>query len=510
MESPQEPPQITPDPVSPAPPQIERKFPILWIVIGIVIFLLVCGGAYAAWTANLLHVPFIPNTNATSEDSGDKVGFEYDKTTRVSVQWLPLSQAQNSEFVSTTSGVNFESAYYGGYYNGNIANADSSSFSVAYLQIGSTTTYALDYAKDKNNVYLRNTVLENADPNTFALLPVKDTSTIVQYNPWSVVYGKDKSRVYFRGEVVPGADPASFVSLTCALMPEGACETSYAKDAHRAYRDDKVWADPDPKTLDTVYGPILKDKNRIFKIGYGTCAECESIDVTTFVSLGRGYFKDKNRIYDGTQPIEGADPTSFAVLGDDPITFTTRSIYAKDAKRVYDGTRVIDGADPDTFEVIPGFNDWYAKDKNHVYIRGYVEKELDPSTFSVINQNYSKDKDTVYLELLFDPAGVIPNADPNTFEFIPIQGTQAGTFAPIESEWSKDTIHVYFLNSLLPGADPKTFVALSGRLGKDNSHAYCMERLISGADATTFIASSTDAWAGQDKNHRYDCEKIVQ
>ena len=116
----------------------------------------------------------------------------------------------------------------------------------------------------------------------------------------------------------------------------------------------------------------------------------------------------------------------------------------------------------------------------------------------------------MWLTLRFDPAGALPNADPSTFEILPIKGTQAATFAPIESEWSRDATHVYFLNSLLPDADPKTFVALSGRLGKDVSHVYCMERLVLGADPVTFVASTTDAWSGQDKNHRYDCEKIVE
>ena len=136
--------------------------------------------------------------------------------------------------------------------------------------------------------------------------------------------------------------------------------------------------------------------------------------------------------------------------------------------------------------------------------------ELDPESLLVINQNYAKDLDTVWLTLPFDPAGVIPDADPNTFEILPNEGTHVGTFSPIGSEWSRDATHVYFLNSLLADADPKTFTALSGRFGKDISHVYCMERLVSGADPATFVASATDAWAGQDKNHKYDCEKVVE
>ena len=50
MESPQEQPQIVATPVPLAPPQNNRKFPVIGIVVGFVILLLICGGAYAAWT----------------------------------------------------------------------------------------------------------------------------------------------------------------------------------------------------------------------------------------------------------------------------------------------------------------------------------------------------------------------------------------------------------------------------------------------------------------------------
>ena len=363
------------------------------------------------------------------------------------------------------------------------------------------------YAKDATHVYSFQhywvKIISGADPQTFTVLPFPN-------EPNYVIFAKDKNFVYAGKTRISGADPETFIAIATFN------DAYYAKDRSRVYFHNgttfanglpvAVLPDADAATFVSVYSRVFKDKNHVYGMNYKiydpTCLTCQQADAATFVAFGGGYFKDKNRLYWWDKILEDVSTTTFAILGD--------SGYAKDAQHIYHDGDILEAADPDSFRLIDGYENWYATDSAHVFIRGFAVDELDPESLVVINQNYAKDFDTVWLTLRFDPAGVIPDADPNTFEILPIKGTQSGTFGPIESEWSRDTAHVYFLNSLLPEADPKTFTALSGRLGKDIAHVYCMERLVPEADPVTFVASTTNAWLGHDKNHRYDCEKVVE
>ena len=474
MESPQEQPQTPPAPIPPTLPQNNRTFPVVWVAVGVIILLLVCGGAYAIWA-------LFPRNSL--------------------VTWVPFSQLKDPNYLlSNEDGKVFHQR---GTLKDIFEDADPKSLVFATTQDGAVARYAKDATHAYSFLYHWVHQISGADPQTFTVLPFPN-------DPNYVIFARDKNFVYHGGTRISGADPETFIASAAFD------NAYYAKDRSHVYfyngisltneRPVAVLPGADAATFVNVYPNVFKDKNHVYGMNYKfydpTCVTCQQADAATFVALGGGYFKDKNHLYWWDKILEDVSTSTFAVLGD--------SGYAKDSQHVYHGGDILEAADPDTFRLIEGYEDWYATDGSHVFIRGFEKDELDPKSLVIINQNYAKDSDTVWLTLRFDPAGVIPNADPRTFEILPIKGTQAGTFAPIESEWSRDATHVYFLNSLLPDADPKTFVALSGRLGKDISHVYCMERLVLGADPVTFVASTTDAWSGQDKNHRYDCEKIVE
>jgi DKNYY family len=474
MESPQEQSQTTPAPIPPAPPQNHHNFPVVWLAVGAIILLLVCGGAYGIWAL------FSRNSLVT---------------------WVPFSQLKDPNYLLSNEGgkIFLQREKVKDVFE----DADPKTLVFATTQDSTVARYAKDATHVYSFLYLWVNQISGADPRTFSVLPFPN-------NPSYVIFAKDKNAVYVGGTRISGADPKTFIALAAFD------NAYYAKDRSHVYfyngvsltneRPVAVLPGADAATFVNVSPGVFKDKHHVYGMNYKfydpACVTCQQADAATFLALGGGYFRDKNHLYWWDKILKDVSTTTFAVLDD--------SGFAKDTQHVYHDGDILKAADPNTFKLIEGYEDWYTTDSAHVFIRGFAVDELDPKSLVIINQNYAKDVDTVWLTLRFDPAGALPNAEPSTFEMLPIKGTQAATFAPIESEWSRDATHVYFLNSLLPNADPKTFVALSGRLGKDSSHVYCMERLVRGADPATFVASATDAWSGQDKNHRYDCEKIVE
>jgi hypothetical protein len=299
--------------------------------------------------------------------------------------------------------------------------------------------------------------------------------------------------------VVDGADPDTFVALTCSMAPEGV-DICFGKDKHRAYISSGVteeWKEPDAATLEFVWGPVMKDKDAVF-FGEEVFAVAEP---DSFTALGSFYFRDSKNVY-YRKDILPVDKDTFVVIGD--------TTYAKDRDKVIRQGSVVEFADPETFVVSPGDAlDWYATDKNHVYIRGYKNDWLDPRTFAVINQNYTKDADTVFLTLQFNPAGELPGADPNTFEILPVAGTRAGMFAPVESSFAKDVTHVYSFADVIKGADSRTFTVVNGRYGKDAKSVYYFDTLVAGADPATLESFEDNASFVKDANNVFVSGKLL-
>ena len=456
--------------------------------------LLVLGGAYVLWP---LLSPILPGVITDPP----KITQPSSTSTDAHIRWVPFSQVRDPHY--SLSNKDGEIFHQRGSIKDIFEDADPTTLLFAITQDGTVARYAKDATHVYSFQYYWVNQISGADPQTFTVLPFPN-------DPNYVIFAKDSNFVYAGDSRIDGADLETFTAIA-------SYDNAYfAKDRSRVYfyngviltdeRPIAVLPGADAATFVSVYPGVFKDKNHVYGMNYKfydpTCVACQQADPATFVAFGGGYFKDKNRFYWWDKILEDVSTASFSVLGD--------SGYAKDSQHIYHGGNVLEAADPNTFRLIDGYEDWYATDSAHVFIRGFPVEELDPGSLVIVNQNYAKDIDTVWLTLQFDPAGVIPDADPKTFEILPIEGTQSGTFAPIESEWSRDAAHVYFLNSLLADADPETFAALSGRFGKDIYHVYCMERLVPGADPATFVASTTDAWSGRDKNHKYDCEKIVE
>jgi hypothetical protein len=112
--------------------------------------------------------------------------------------------------------------------------------------------------------------------------------------------------------------------------------------------------------------------------------------IRTVESSGQQYGTDGTLVFHGSASITGADPSSFQVLSwqrhysRDAHSIYWRSIkitddvdrwqmlpqgYSKDSRYVYYGKSIVEGADPHTF-VVTGENTSRAEDKNYRYNMG--------------------------------------------------------------------------------------------------------------------------------------------
>jgi DKNYY family len=164
--------------------------------------------------------------------------------------------------------------------------------------------------------------------------------------------------------------------------------------------------------------------------------------------------------------VQGADPKTFTLLGDE------FAVYGKDSMHVYVGGKMIPDANPVTFTVISDHVVFYAKDSAHVFAGSVALAGADPKTFTLISTSYKpygKDATHVYLQ-----EKTIPGADPATFTLIGIR------------DYAKDSKHVFMGLLDLPNADPATFVVLQGGFAKDARQVYFGAFLFADADSQSF------------------------
>ena len=213
-------------------------------------------------------------------------------------------------------------------------------------------------AEDKNHKYLNGQVVQAEGMGTTTeIMAWSDPGTQIGSTTVTAFlsdsrYAKNKSNVYFTGILVAGADPSTFTPL---FDPQGQT-TFYAKDKKQVYFFSyqtglaDVIQGADPATFSVVASDSFQDSN----------AE----EGAYFIWVG----EDKNHVYDTTNVISGADPSSFVMLKDPRGEYT---IYTKDAHNIFSlfSNAAIPGADYATFHATGRAT---AADKSHLYQYGQV------------------------------------------------------------------------------------------------------------------------------------------
>lgn len=203
-------------------------------------------------------------------------------------------------------------------------------------------------------------------------------------------FARDRGAVYLDGRALPDADPASFELLDRA---------GYAKDARQVYARDRVISS-DPEHFELLGGDLSRDRAAVYwPDGSVLSDDPEHFEI---ISNAERYLftRDKKRVHVNGNPIAGADPQSYRVLGE---------AYGTDR----DGAFYFDGpiADAD-FASLRHLEGAYAVDVRRAYWMGKEIRGATPAGFRVLNAAFecSADGDEAFYR-----DGVIADVDPRSF-----------------------------------------------------------------------------------------------
>jgi hypothetical protein len=245
-----------------------------------------------------------------------------------------------------------------------------------------------------------------------------------------------------------------------------------------------------------------------------------------------GYFKNETQVYHSGTKID-ADPKSFQVIEEkgDP-NFRLSPVYGKDQTRVFLNGKPIDGADPTTFDILG--SDWrYAKDARNIYFEGKPIVGVDLTKFAKVQPEVENDQSYTDGSSLIYWGRIVGKVDGETVRSIgpsyvkdrtqvfylgkPIPGADPATFEIISDSYSRDKARVYFWTTEIPGARPETFQALDRSYAKDDQRVYHHKNIhqidvVEGADAANFKVTMYDDKRGSEafdgKNYFMDGKKL--
>jgi len=120
-----------------------------------------------------------------------------------------------------------------------------------------------------------------------------------------------------------------------------------------------------------------------------------------------------------------------------------------------------------------------------------------------INDSFFKDKENVYVGNNFK---IIKNANPNTFQPIPILNSSDLNIHNTEGTYGKDNINVFYFTDVIIGANPETFIPINHSFSKDSFSIFYQTKKIKEADVNSFFVLSNSYGSdsssyGKDKYH---------
>ena len=419
------------------------------------------------------------------------------------------------------------------------------------------------YSKDRNNVYFTNIIVGGADPTTFK---------VIEEN-----YSKDGGNIYFQQYMIVKANIDTFeITLNSQSMGYYSKDKNYIYKEHLAVTDlnarvvdkneieeeffDCLNEDIDKNSLEVIDGNFIKDEEGVYFSVKGTgsfryCDKIEGADSDSFEVINGLWTKDFDSIFHNSQEINGEDVDleTFEVVSDnfakdlsnvyyqetvieeaDVETFTPISDnYSEDDENVYLDDEIVAGADVETFEVIvDDGDDQYAVDEDNVYEGDEVIENVDVETFDV--EEYAQEEFAMSClpDIIRDSINVASfmqvgacHAKDNSHVFFRFNCGQdcsytemqanSASFEEIQFNHSSDANNIYYLDSIISGADKQTFEVFDGAISysRDYQHVYFRENIIIDADSATFSVIS-DNWNGgffgRDKDYIYEgVEKLI-
>ncbi len=228
----------------------------------------------------------------------------------------------------------------------------------------------------------------------------------------------------------------------------------------------------------------------------------DDVDANSFIIIDEYYCKDKSQVfYHKTYreskdyfltkkhmivPLQNCDAESFKSLDYG---------YATDKSSAWFNGSPFVVSDVESLQVL---DLQFVKDKNHVYLQCKQIPHIHSPTFERINTNYAKDHQQYYFI----------QSDQVEYTLKPIHCNYA-TYQLLENYFSKDQEHVFYHGEIIKGSAPSSFQIIGAPYSKDVSHVYYENKIITNADPNTFELfkenelSSGGYYYAKDKNHIY-------
>lgn len=260
-----------------------------------------------------------------------------------------------------------------------------------------------DFGKDNSSVFWRGKK-QLVDHNTFEI----DTFDII----------KDKNHVYRTNgkkygflEIIQDADPKTYQLLDPSAKDYGT--SNWFKDANAVYYKSKR-VEVDAKTFKHINNTIAVDAHTIYAIVTERGEDKNRLEV--------------NEVIPKHEMIQGeihAVNESYAQIGN-----TIVSTFSKDEFELHSF---------ESIQTTKAIDYWKIIVNTTLINKGIVCPGIDVATFEVLQNDFSKDKNTVYFD-----CKKINSVIPSSFEIL-------------SNEYSKDDKNVYYRTLIVKGANPKTF-----------------------------------------------------
>lgn len=174
-----------------------------------------------------------------------------------------------------------------------------------------------------------------------------------------------------------------------------------------------------------------KDDDHVYRIGnvlFETFRLVENVDVDTYEVLNQAYKKDKNAVYWYDDIIDGADPSTFHLIGEPSL--------AKDENFLYQYGHRIEGADEKTYQAL---NYYYAIFNEVIYFTGLPMVDLEQRDYEILGENYIRIGNAIWYN-----DEEIEEVDVESFEIL-------------SDIYSKDKNAVYYFGEKMAGEDSALF-----------------------------------------------------
>ena len=365
-----------------------------------------------------------------------------------------------------------------------LKNIDRNSFSTLSREIG----------KDKNGVYYIDKKINGISPNNARVIEElgQDNYILQGGNNYYLMYKSQKDSDDEETEKIETKKINDLNIDFDTFKYFGIFDYYKDKNSFYYHSDNdlkKIKSGIDVKSAENMINlnNIVKDKNNLYYFYNGEIRKIDlKIDINSLEVLNNvgyyysDYIRDRNNVYfvDNENGIikivKNADNNTFKVVEEN---------YGMDSKNVYYNGKKLDFVGLDGLKI---FDENYLKDKDSVYqiyetdnnkvkIKPIKNLNIDVASFeNILKGTFYKDKNSVYYV----------EVDGNKQELKKLEGADADTFEP--GIFSKDKNSVYVDKQRLEGVSPKGFEILDNDLNfiKDYKNVFYLDRA---DDGITFI-----------------------